>query len=101
MPDRRLFSCEYCKYKTEKRCEFYQHINTKEHKDNGFVKKKKSVYICNCCDFGTFIKSYYTSHLKTRYHAFYSRNIYIKNVDSSTKKNVIEELNQFFKEYFD
>lgn len=92
MPYNYFYTCEYCKYKTEERCDFYKHLNAKEHIDNQFVKKKKNVaYICKCCDFGTLNKYRYTHHLTTKYHATVlekSLNL-LQNVESKIFKKTI------------
>ena len=72
--------CPQCDYTSNRNLNIVQHIlNTHATKEE---RKAKFKYYCEICDFGTFTKRFYDSHIKSQKHvnftAFIKDKIYIK-----------------------
>jgi len=66
------FKCAVCGYESTNEFNYKSHyLNNHSTKED---KKKDFKYYCECCDFGTFVKTCYELHIKTQKHKTKSLN---------------------------
>jgi hypothetical protein len=86
-----LYYCSDCKYKTQKKYNFYCHMKSKKHHQN-VVKccddnddddnddDENNIYLCEICNYSTNLYSNFTKHLNTQKHIMKN-----KSKDNETK----------------
>lgn len=69
--------CPHCDYTSTRNLNIVQHtLNTHATKEE---RKQKFKYYCEICDFGTFTKRFYDSHVKSQKHVNFT--VFIKDKD--------------------
>lgn len=85
------YGCKRCNFTTVHKKELQTHLETKKHVRFG-IDKKALLYTCNCCKFETHDRTKYVKHLDTGRHKINFEKVYVPNVFSDLKNNVLEQL---------
>lgn len=62
------YHCEKCNKDLKNKTHYLQHLISKQHLGDEYVKKPKKVYHCDKCDIDLRNKSHHQSHMKSKKH---------------------------------
>lgn len=86
-----LYGCKQCGFESLSKINLKVHLETKKHVRFG-IDKKALLYTCNCCKFETHDRTKYVKHLDTGRHKINFEKVFVPNVFSDLKNNVLAEL---------